>query len=60
MKNEKRYDVMNRTEHELYTQAFKKWTSVIEENTSIAPEAYNDYKVKEVFVTATAQVYLRV
>lgn len=37
---------MNRAEQEMYSAAFKKWTSVIEENTSIAPEAYNDYKVK--------------
>ena len=37
---------MNRTEQEMYANAFRKWTAVIEENTSIAPDAYNNYKVK--------------
>jgi len=38
--------MMKRTEHDMYAEAFRKWTGVIEENTSISPEAYNDYKVK--------------
>ncbi len=42
----KRYEIMKRTEHDMYAEAFRKWTEVIEENTSISPEAYNDYKVK--------------
>jgi len=37
---------MKRTEHDIYAEAFRKWTDVIEKNTSISPEAYNDYKVK--------------
>lgn len=32
--------------HEIHADAFRKWTGVIEENTQIAPEAYNNYKVK--------------
>ena len=42
----KRYEIMKRTEHDIYAEAFRKWTDVIEKNTSISPEAYNDYKVK--------------
>ncbi len=37
---------MIKTQHDIYAKDFEKWTNVIEENTSIAPEAYNDYKVK--------------
>ncbi|MBQ3181607.1 MAG: citrate/2-methylcitrate synthase [Clostridia bacterium] len=37
---------MKRTEHDMYAEAFRKWTNVIEDNTSITPESYNDYKVK--------------
>ncbi len=37
---------MKRTEQNMYTEAFRNWTNVIEENTKIAPEFYNNYKVK--------------
>ncbi len=37
---------MKRTQQDMYAEAFRKWTNVIEDNTSIAPDAYNNYKVK--------------
>ncbi len=37
---------MKRAEQDIYAEAFRKWTNVIEDNTSIAPDAYNNYKVK--------------
>ncbi len=37
---------MKRTEHDMYAEAFRKWTNVIEENTSISPEAYKSDRVK--------------
>lgn len=37
---------MKRTEQDMYAEAFRKWTGVIEENTSIPPEAYKVDRVK--------------
>ncbi len=37
---------MKRTQQDIYKEAFRKWTSVIEDNTKIAPDYYNNYKVK--------------
>lgn len=37
---------MKRTEQDMYAEAFRKWTNVIEDNTSIPPEAYKSDRVK--------------
>ena len=37
---------MKRTEQDMYAEAFRKWTNVIEDNTSIPPEAYKVDRVK--------------
>ena len=37
---------MKRAEQDMYAETFRKWAGVIEGNTCIAPEAYNNYKVK--------------
>ena len=37
---------MKRTEHDMYAEAFRNWTNVIEENTSISPELYKGDRVK--------------
>lgn len=37
---------MKRREQDIYAEEFRKLTSVIEDNTKISSDAYNDYKVK--------------
>jgi len=43
---EKRVQIMRKNEHNNFTDAVRNWAAVIEDNTKIEPDAYNNYKVK--------------